>query len=125
MVRTIAPFGTVDNFFCTFKLTRVQWYDIVYLQINRPQIIGLLHPKVWIEGRLGYNDRYGLLVSDLWEDNGFHCGECLQVQIDGEWVDTSMEMDWSTGRGVWYLTGTDIRGEDIEYTRARIQKEVW
>lgn len=84
--------------------------------------------KVWIEGRLGYNcenDRYGLLVSDLWEDNGFHCGECLQVQIDGEWVDTSMEMDWSTGRGVWYLTGTDIRGEDIEYTRARIQKEEW
>ena len=52
--------------------------------------------KVWIEGRLGYNsqnDRYGLLVSDLWEDSGFHCGECLQVQIDGEWVDTSMEMD--------------------------------
>ena len=84
--------------------------------------------KVWIEGRLGYNsqnDRYGLLVSDLWEDSGFHCGECLQVQSDGEWVDTSMEMDWSTGRGVWYLTGTDIRGEDLEYTRARIQKEEW
>ena len=84
--------------------------------------------KVWIEGRLGYNsqnDRYGLLVSDLWEDSGFHCGECLQVQIDGEWVDTRMEMDWSTGRGIWYLTGTDIRGEDLEYTRARIQKEEW
>ena len=33
------------------------------------------------EGRLGYNpanDRYGLLVSDLWVDNGFHCGECLR-----------------------------------------------
>ena len=77
---------------------------------------------------MGYNsqnDRYGLLVSDLWEDSGFHCGECLQVQIDGKWVDTSMEMDWSTGRGVWYLTGTDIRGTDIEYTRARIQKEEW
>lgn len=84
--------------------------------------------KTWVEGRLGYNsqnDRYGLLVSDLWEDSGFHCGECLQVQIDGKWVDTSMEMDWSTGRGVWYLTSTDIRGTDIEYTRARIQKEVW
>lgn len=28
--------------------------------------------KIWIEGRLGYNhnnDRYGLLVSDLWEDD--------------------------------------------------------
>ena len=33
-----------------------------------------------IEGRLGYNsniDRYGLLVSDLWENEGFHCGETL------------------------------------------------
>lgn len=41
--------------------------------------------KTWIEGRLGYNcenDRYGLLVSDIWENNGFHCGECLQVKID-------------------------------------------
>lgn len=84
--------------------------------------------KIWIEGRLGYNsanDRYGLLVSDLWEDEGFHCGECLQVQINGEWKDTSMEMDWSTGRGIWYLTGTDIMGDELEYTRARIQKEVW
>lgn len=28
-------------------------------------------------GRLGYNsvnDRYGLLVSDLWVHSGFHCG---------------------------------------------------
>ena len=79
----------------------------------------------WIEGRLGYNsdnDRYGLLVSDLWEHTGFHCGECLQVKIDGEWTDTSFEMNWSTGKGIWYLTGTNIRGTDIEYTRARIRK---
>ena len=84
--------------------------------------------KELIEGRLGYNsqnDRYGLLVCDLWENEGLHCGECLQVKIDGEWIDTRMEMDWSTGQGVWYLAGTDIKGEDIEYTRARIQKEVW
>lgn len=84
--------------------------------------------KEWIEGRLGYNDnndRYGLLVSDLWEHNGFHCGECLQVKVDGEWKDTSFEMAWENGKGVWYLTDTDIRGTDIEYTRARIQKEVW
>lgn len=36
-------------------------------------------------GRLGYNSangRYGLLVSDLWEDTGFHCGECLEVMVD-------------------------------------------
>lgn len=32
-------------------------------------------------GRLGYNsvnDRYGLLVSDLWVYSGFHCGEGLR-----------------------------------------------
>lgn len=84
--------------------------------------------KVWIEGRLGYNDynsRYGLLVSDLWEHSGFHCGEWLQVKINGEWVDTSFEMAWENDKDIWYLVGTNLRGTDIEYTRARIQKEIW
>lgn len=39
-------------------------------------------------GRLGYNsvnDRYGLLVSDLWEHSGFHCGEGLEAMVDGKW----------------------------------------
>lgn len=83
--------------------------------------------KAWISGRLGYNsenDRYGLLVSDLWEHDGFHCGESLQVKVDGQWIDTTMEMDWTTGEGVWYLTGTGYRGEDLEYVYARIQKYV-
>ena len=82
--------------------------------------------KVWIEGRLGYNmqnERYGLLESDLWEHEGFHCGEGLQVKVDGEWIDTRFEMDWASGKGVWYLVGTNIKGNDIEYTRARIRKE--
>ena len=40
------------------------------------------------EGRLGYNSsngRYGILSSDLWLDTGLHCGECLQVLLDGSW----------------------------------------
>lgn len=81
--------------------------------------------KNWVEGRLGYNaqnDRYGLLVCDLWENTGFHCGECLQIYVEGEWMDTSMEMDWSTGKGVWYLTGTPFRGDMLEYIRARIER---
>ena len=48
------------------------------------------------QGRLGYNssnDRYGLLSADLWIDTGFHCGECLEVLVDGKWVETRMEMD--------------------------------
>lgn len=38
------------------------------------------------EGRLGYNcenGRYGLLSMDLWIDTGFHCGECMEVLVDG------------------------------------------
>ena len=44
-----------------------------------------------ITGRLGYNsanDRYGLLVSDLWEHDGFHCGEVLEVMVDDKWQKT-------------------------------------
>lgn len=79
----------------------------------------------YITGRLGYNyenDRYGLLVSDLWEYDGFHCGECLEVRVNDEWVKTCMEMDWSTSKGIWYLVGTPYKG-DLEYVRARIKRK--
>ena len=78
------------------------------------------------EGRLGYNrknDRYGLLVTDLWEIDGFSCGNRLQVEINGEWVDTHMEMDWSTGKGVWYLTETDFKGSELENKRVRVLRD--
>ena len=71
-------------------------------------------------GRLGYNsdnERYGLLISDLWEHEGFHCGDCLEVRIDGEWVQTCMEMNPA---GDWYLVNTPFVGKDLEYVRARI-----
>lgn len=75
-----------------------------------------------IEGRLGYNssnDRYGLLVSDLWENTGFHCGECFEVMVDDKWVETRIEKSWSESGGEWYLVGTPYCG-DLEYIRARI-----
>ena len=62
------------------------------------------------EGRLGYNSynkRYGLLSSDLWIDTGFHCGECLEVLLDDEWVQTRMEMNPARE---WYLVGTPYGG---------------
>ena len=71
------------------------------------------------EGRLGYNSsngRYGILSSDLWIDTGLHCGECLQILMDGKWVQTRMEMDATRN---WYLVGTPYRG-DLEYIQARI-----
>lgn len=76
----------------------------------------------YITGRLGYNpenDRYGLLVSDLWKIKGFHCGERLEVLIDDEWIETRIEMN-----NEWYLSGTDLAGEDIEYLKARIKQDM-
>lgn len=77
--------------------------------------------KNYIEGRLGFNqsnDRYGLLVSDLWEKYGFHCGEPLEVLIDDEWVQTRMEMGLDKK---WYLVDTDFYG-NLEYIKARIER---
>lgn len=65
-------------------------------------------------GWLGYNnnnDRYGILNKmDLWEDDGLHCGECLDVVIDGEIVPTRIEMKGKT----WYLVDTGLEGEELE-----------
>lgn len=59
--------------------------------MNRKRGVDMECDSKYIMGRLGYNsenDRYGLLVSDLWEHDGFHCGEGLQVMVDDKWVDT-------------------------------------
>ena len=75
-----------------------------------------------IEGRLGYNnsnDRYGVLVSDLWEDDGLHCGEGIDVLVDDKWVHSRMEMAWTEDGSHWYLVGTPYYG-DLEYVRVRI-----
>ena len=72
------------------------------------------------QGRLGYNpenDRYGLLISDLWEHDGFHCGETMEVLVDDQWVPTRIEYDH--GGDGWYLVGTPYRG-NLEYVKARI-----
>ena len=66
------------------------------------------------EGRLGYNprtQRYGLLVSDLWEIDGFHCGNHLEVYIDGEWIPTQIEMN---NKEQWYLVGVNKKGMELE-----------
>ena len=72
------------------------------------------------EGYLGYNEicqRYGLLVSDLFEKQGFHCGEPLEICVNGRWIPTRMEM---TPDGTWYLANTPYRG-DLNYMKARIK----
>lgn len=75
------------------------------------------------EGKLSYNPRnkrYGLLVSDLWERDGFHCGNQMQVLLDGEWIPTRIEMD---SKEQWYLTGTDKAGTELEGLKVRIETE--
>lgn len=75
------------------------------------------------EGRLGYNprnQRYGLLVSDLWEKDGFHCGNHMQVLLDGEWIPTQIEMD---SKEQWYLVGVNKAGRELEGLKVRIEIE--
>lgn len=82
-------------------------------------------------GILGYNssnDRYGLLVGDLWEIEGFHCGETLEVwDTDKEqWIPTRMEMHYQAPSVVkrrnngWYLVDTPYRGAALEGLRVRV-----
>lgn len=78
--------------------------------------------KTKIEGRLGYNnsnDRYGLLASDLWENDGLHCGEPIEVLVEDKWITTRIEMDRTESGSYWYLVGTPYYG-DLEYVRARM-----
>ena len=75
-----------------------------------------------IEGRLGYNnsnDRYGILVSDLWEDEGLHCGAGIEVLVEDKWVHSRMEKSWTEDGSHWYLVGTPYYG-DLEYVRVRM-----
>ena len=79
------------------------------------------------EGRLGYNSynkRYGLLSLDLWIDPGFHCGECLEVLVDDQWVNPNgnesverMVFGWNTvlrRSGVCTGKDTGIKQTDRE-----------
>lgn len=75
-----------------------------------------------ITGLLGYNsrnDRYGLLVMDLWEIEGFHCGDTFEVwdSESDQWIPTRIEMRW---KNEWYLVDTPYSGTDLEGLKVRI-----
>ncbi len=82
-------------------------------------------------GIMGYNssnDRYGLLVSDLWEIDGFHCGDTLEVwdYEQEQWIPTRMEMHYQAPsfpkkrNDGWYLVGTEYSGQALEGLRIRV-----
>ena len=70
--------------------------------------------------RLGYNwenDRYGILENNLWVDKGLHCGEGLEVKVNGKWVADRIEYDHKIKN--WYLVETGLVGEQLEYLEVR------
>lgn len=87
-----------------------------------------------LTGRMGYNsqnDRYGLLVMDLWEIEGFHCGDILEVwdSEKEQWIPTRMEMHYQPSafrfpkkrNDGWYLVGTEYSGTALEGLKVRAQ----
>lgn len=77
-----------------------------------------------ITGFLGYNrlnGRYGMLVMDLWEIEGFHCGDSLEVwdSMKERWIPTRIEMHWQAPNG-WYLVGTPYSGIALEGLKIRL-----
>lgn len=81
------------------------------------------------EGRLLYNDendRFCFAMGnkwlyDGWFYNGYHCGEAVEVKIDGAWLKTRFEMDINNE---WYLVGTNYKGKAIEGLPARAEIDV-
>lgn len=73
-----------------------------------------------IIGRLGYNeelDRYGILISDLWENEGLHCGDSIEVLINNEWIKDRIEYDNKIKK--WYLFNSELVGEELEFLKVR------
>ena len=71
--------------------------------------------------KLAYNDetkRYGVINSmDLWENEGLHCGQCLKVLINGEWVEDRLEMTWDSK---WYLVKSKLKEAQLENLKVEL-----
>lgn len=65
-----------------------------------------------IQGELVYmpdSDRYAIMDGADVLHPGLHCGEPLDVLIDGTWIPDRIEYD-----GVWYLVKSDLRGAGLD-----------
>lgn len=59
-------------------------------------------------GTLFYNyesDRIGVRFDDGAIEDGLHCGQTMDVKINGEWIPTRIEMKWGED---WYLVGVKV-----------------
>ena len=78
------------------------------------------------EGKLGYNNnngRFGLLISDLWEIDGFHCGATFDYynRDTEEWIPTRIEMSWPDQK--YYLVDTGLKDDALEGLKIGISIE--
>ena len=63
------------------------------------------------------NDRYGMKESKTWIDSGLHCGECIEVKINGKWIKDRIEYDHKINN--WYLVNSKLIGEELEYLEVK------
>lgn len=66
-----------------------------------------------------YNNRYGILNNmNLWHNDGLHCGECLEVFVNGKWIKDRIEMRWNSENDEYYLVNTkitELEGLKVKY----------
>ncbi|WP_294361014.1 DUF5348 domain-containing protein [uncultured Clostridium sp.] len=76
--------------------------------------------------RMGYlyfnedTDRFGIInSSDLWENEGLHCGEVLEVLINDEWIQDRIEMTWDEE---YYLVNSKLKGNELNFVKVNIKE---
>ena len=64
--------------------------------------------------QLVYNrrtDRY--VIKGEGDERELHCGSIFEVLLDEQWITTTIEMQWTTGVGKYYLTTRALSLETI------------
>ena len=82
--------------------------------------------KEKIIGTMSYNetnDRYGVKKNGEWIEDGFHCGECMEIMVDGQWIQSRIEMKFTETERGWYLVDTPFFG-NLENIQVRIEKYI-
>lgn len=70
-------------------------------------------------GYLSYNEnnnRYGVKDATQWLDSGLHCGETIELYIDGSWTVDRIEYD----AGEWFFVYSRLKGQDLDGLKARV-----
>lgn len=80
-----------------------------------------------ITGKLGFNPkngRFGILISDLWEVEGLHCGKTLEYYDynTDKWISDRLEAEYPANNPyLWYLVESNKTGAELEGLRVRIK----